>query len=117
MLSKAVYENYLNKLSETEKDILKVIMIFGKITPTELAKQTKKGLTNISAYYLKNLTNSKAVELVEKRGREKFYAVVPQIKWWKLEKSKEEIKKDEERERERKQESSKAQTNLFEFKF
>lgn len=115
ILNKAVYDNYLNKLSQTEKDILKVMLLFGKITPTELAKQTKKSLQNISGYYLKKLLEVHAVELVENRGTQKFYAVVPQIRWWKLQKSEREKQADEEKRRKILDAIKETQTNLPSF--
>ena len=54
--------------------------------PSELAIKERQTTQNISSYYLKRLIEAKAVELIEARGRQRFYAVVPQVHWWKLEK-------------------------------
>ncbi|MBI4981310.1 AAA family ATPase [Candidatus Woesearchaeota archaeon] len=86
ILVKKVKEDYLNGLTAAEKDVLvKMLKYGGEITPTELSKITHKAVQNISSFYLARLKRKTAVEAVRKEGRNIYYSVRPEIKWWLLE--------------------------------
>ncbi len=94
ILYNAFRDRYLKKLSKTEQDILFLILENKRMTPSEITKKTGKRFQNVSSLYLKNLINANAIELVERKGTRKVYAVVPQIKWTKLKKTEEEIEEE-----------------------
>ena len=87
ILFKKVNESYLTKLSDVEKSILSKILDVGIVTPTHLSTLTKKALTNISSKYLPKLVLNSTVRLKKIEGRYKYYEVVPEIKWWKLQRT------------------------------
>lgn len=86
---------YLSKLTEVEKGILLSMVGLPTITPTDLAKITKKTPQNISSKYLPKFADMGAVEFKGREGRNSFYRVAPEILWYKL--RKEEKNKSEER--------------------
>ena len=57
------------------------------ITPTELAKKTGKSVQNISSKYIPYFINLGAVKLKNIDGRNKYYEITPQIKWWRLQRT------------------------------
>ncbi len=98
ILLKKVKKEYLEGMTETDKQLLKLIMNHGDyITPTELAKLSGKKVQNIATKYLPKLRRKQAVELVGKLGRKTYYRVAPQIMWWKFQEkiSKKDSKKNQ----------------------
>ncbi len=87
VLFNKVNELYVSKLTPVEKDILLKMISAPYITPTELAKETGKSIQNISSKYIPYFINLGAVRLKNVDGRNKFYEITPQIKWWKLQRT------------------------------
>src|SRR3989338_5871530 len=80
-------ELYVSKLTPVEKDILIKMIDVPYITPTELAKKTGKSVQNISSKYIPYFINLGAVKLKNIDGRNKYYEITPQIKWWRLQRT------------------------------
>ena len=88
ILSKKVNDNYIEKLSDEDKKIVRIMLDRGThITPTELARLSGKSIQNISSKYLPKLTVIGAVRFKQAEGRNRFYEVTSVIKWWKLQRS------------------------------
>lgn len=87
VLFSKVNELYVSKLTPVEKEILIKMINVPYITPTELAKETGKTIQNISSKYIPNFINLGAVRLKNIDGRNKYYEITPQIKWWKLQRT------------------------------
>lgn len=86
-LVEKVKKDFLMHLTTVEKEILLKMLDYDKpITPTEVAKLTKKTVQNISSKYLVKLRQKTAVEIVGKEGRNVYYAIRPEIRWIKLQK-------------------------------
>ncbi len=96
ILSKGVYDTYISKLSPRQREILKKMMEFERFTNAQIAEQMDMLAQNLSQSFIPKLIEAKVIDLIEEKGREKYYAVRPEIHWWKLERKKEEIKKDTE---------------------
>jgi GTPase SAR1 family protein len=93
LLVEKVEKDYLNGLTDTEREILKKILDFGNsITPSKVSEITGKNVQNIASKYIPKLMRKSALEFEGKEGRNTYYKVAPEIVWWKL--SKEEIKND-----------------------
>lgn len=90
ILFKKVNEGYIKKLTTVEKEILLEMIDRDYITPTELSKLTKKSVQNISSKYLPKLIMIGTVRLKNIEGRNKYYEITPEIKWWKLRRSEQE---------------------------
>ena len=84
ILFQKVNEMFMKKLTDIERDILLTILENKHITPTQLSELTKKRLTNISSKYIPKLIKISAVRFKYAEGRNRFYEVTPEIKWWKL---------------------------------
>ncbi len=86
-LVEKVKRDFLTDLTQVEKEILFKMLDYDKqITPTEVAKLTKKTVQNISSKYLLKLRQKTAVEIIGKEGRNVYYQVRPEIRWIKLQK-------------------------------
>ena len=59
----------------------------GYLTPSELAKISGKSVQNISSKYIPKLVLINAIRYKNSEGRNKYYEVTPEIKWWKLQRS------------------------------
>lgn len=80
-------ELYVSKLTPVEREILIKMIDVPYITPTDLAKETGKSVQNISSKYIPYFINLGAVRLKNIDGRNKYYEITPQIKWWKLQRT------------------------------
>lgn len=90
ILTKGVQDIFLNKLTPLQKTILKEMMKLQKFTGGQIAEITKRPPQNFSQGFLPKLMDTKVIQLVEIKGREKYYSVRPEIYWWTLEKSQDE---------------------------
>lgn len=96
LLFKKAERLYLSRLTEVERRILFSIIDKGFVTPSEISELNKKSRQNISSIYLPKLEKIGAIEYKGKEGRNTFYEIAPEIKWWKLEMSEKERQKMEE---------------------
>ncbi|MEW5897467.1 MAG: hypothetical protein AB1668_07265 [Nanoarchaeota archaeon] len=90
ILFQKVNDRYMSKLTSVEREVLLKILEKGYITPTLLAELTRKTVQNISSKYIPKLIEIDAVRFKSAEGRNKFYEVAPEIKWWKLRRNEQE---------------------------
>jgi GTPase SAR1 family protein len=83
VLRDAVEKRFLSNLSPKAKEILKVILNAkkGEITNRGIAELAKVGRPNVSTYIHQELEKYSCVHLKRKNGKDKFWAVRPEIKW------------------------------------
>ncbi len=101
ILSKGVYEKYLNKFTPLQKTILRKMMELEVFTGAQISKIMNRKQQNFSQSFIPKFTDKSIITLKEIKGREIYYKVNPTIYWWNLEKSeneknKEKVKKQEE---------------------
>jgi Cdc6-like AAA superfamily ATPase len=85
ILTKKIEEK-LRGLTATDRGILKAMLRQGvSMTPTDVSKVTGKKVQNISSKYLPKLMRKLTIEIEGKEGRNIFYMVCPEVKWWNLE--------------------------------
>lgn len=79
-------EDKLSGLTKVDKDILRVILNADKsLTPTEISKLSGKKVQNISSKYLPKLVRSCVIDIEGREGKNIFYLVCPEVRWWNLE--------------------------------
>lgn len=101
LLSDTLYnkfkESYLSKLTDVEKQILSHMLKKEMLTPTELSEISGKSLANISSKYIPALKEVGVIRLRGVEGRNRYYEISQEAKWWKLKRSEvEQIKSREE---------------------
>ena len=96
-----VKDNYLYKLTPVEMEVLSKMLNLEKVTPSELAKLSSKSIQNISSKYIPKLTVLGAVRLKGAEGRNVYYEITPEIKWWKLQRSEQEKVESKEKRKEK----------------
>jgi len=114
ILFKRLEKEILSKLTDIEKEVLVSMIDRGRITATELAKITKKSPQNVSSKYFPKLINANAIRQIGREGRNVYYEITPEVRWWKLQEKEKEGEEDYKREI-RERASKIIETKLSEF--
>ena len=86
-LSNTAKKRWLDKITDTEKEALFLILNSGEITNKEIAQSLKKQKQNISKI-TNRLLDIYAIKIKRTDGKEKYFTVDSSIKWFLLEKEK-----------------------------
>ena len=83
ILRQALNEDVLDKLQGRAREVLFKILEKGEITNKEIAILTGLKRPNVSGY-LMDLANIGCIELKHQNGKDKYWGVMPHIKWLNL---------------------------------